>query len=199
MATIALRPSVNHFKEPFSKPFYSNLSRKKHQNTQLRKSLKYKPSSKQYLIVKSGKSEQFVHSDESDQITRIDIDSINNFEPVFNEKIVVKVPLERAISEMIIEISVERAKFYLNNFKEYFENNIEPTNVKDCFGILYHRSYAPPIAMDFNTSLQKFAWSSFVDLVDDTNMPIFIFHTNGIKQSNPEEIKINYRNLFGES
>ena len=136
-----------------------------------------------------------VSSNQPDIEVHLNLD-MNDAEPLFNEKIIVEVPVEKMTGDLIVQNAEERAQFYLNLFEDFFKKQVEPRDIKQCFGVLFHRQHGPPLALDFITSLQNSIWQPFIEIVDETYEPIFILHSDGVKQVSPEEIKTVYKGIF---
>ena len=115
-------------------------------------------------------------------------------EPMFSGPLIEELHPEIIKTQESIQEAVERAQFYMQNYPKTFDQDIEPENMAECFGILYHRgNFGPPIAMDPVTNLQEKIWSSL--MLTQENAPIYIMHLKGVKEITPDAL-IKYKELF---
>ena len=124
-----------------------------------------------------------------------DLEMDNDAEPMFTETIIVEESYQEYTGRRNVEISEERAQFYLQNYGKAFETDIEPKDLSSCFGILYHRDIGPPVVLDPTTILQATIWPTFASLMDERHEPIYILHMDGAKRVSPGEV-IRYKDIF---
>jgi hypothetical protein len=104
------------------------------------------------------------------------------------------------IGQIQVEHAQTKARFYLTTFPFYFLDTYDSTtDPADVFGVLFHFPNSPPIALDFSTALQDTMFDSFLEIIDETNEPIYLLRRNGASKVSPEDMKTKYKYIFNKT